>query len=137
MTRTLQLTTIVIVKKVLIVESLKPLIEQEKNILSNRGLEILTAASGEEALAVHKNEQVDLIVARLDMPGMAGDSLCSLVRQDETLKKFRSSSFAIIRSVTSRDVRSAARTPISHGPLTPEGSWRRLVSSSKSRKGPG
>jgi DNA-binding response OmpR family regulator len=87
LTRTSQFNTIVFVKKVLVVESLKPLAEQEKKILSNRGLEIFTAASGEEALAVHRHEKVDLIVARLDMPGTAGDSLCSLIRHDETMKK--------------------------------------------------
>ena len=62
----------------LIVESLTSLIEQEKNILSNRGLHILTAASGEEALAIHKNEKVDLIVSRLDMTGTGSDSLLFL-----------------------------------------------------------
>ena len=75
------------VKKLLIVESLKSLLEQEKNLLSSRRLQIFTAASGEEALAIHENEKVDLIVSRLDMPGTNGDSLCSFIRKDVALKK--------------------------------------------------
>ena len=76
-----------VVKKVLIVENSRPLLEQEQSILSNRNLQVFTAASGQEALVIHKNEKVDLIVSRLDMPGTSGDSLCSLVRNDDTLKK--------------------------------------------------
>jgi CheY-like chemotaxis protein len=95
------LSTIDGVKKVLIVEGIKSLQEQEKNILDNRGLQIFTAASGEEALAVHKTEQVDVIVARLDMAGMSGDSLCSFVRQDDTLKKV---SFIMVCDNAKRDL---------------------------------
>ncbi|MCL4474609.1 MAG: response regulator [Nitrospirae bacterium] len=95
------MSTIDVVKKVLIVESLKSLLEQEKNILSNRSLQIFTAASGEEALAIHKNEKVDLIVSRLDMPGTSGDSLCSLIRKDDTLKKV---SFIMVCDNTKRDL---------------------------------
>lgn len=85
----------------LIVESLTWLLEQEKNILSNRGLQILTAASGEEALAIHKNEKVDLIVSRLDMTRTGSDSLCSLIRKDDTLKKV---SFIMVCDNTKRDL---------------------------------
>jgi len=72
---------------VLIVESLKSLLEQERNILTNGGLQTFTAASGEEAVAIHRKEKVDLIVSRLDMQGIGGESLCSFIRKDDTLKK--------------------------------------------------
>ena len=85
----------------LIVESLKSLLEQEKNILSTSGLHIFTAASGEEALAIHKKEQVDLIVSRLDMPDTDSDSLCSLIRKDNTLKKV---SFIMVCDNTKREL---------------------------------
>ncbi len=64
-----------------------PFIEQEKGILSDRGLHIFTALSGEEALTIHRTEKVDLIVTRLDMTGMCGDTLCSLIRSDDSLKR--------------------------------------------------
>ncbi|HWR58848.1 MAG TPA: response regulator [Thermodesulfovibrionales bacterium] len=87
-------------KKVLIVGAIKSAIEEKRRILSNRGLMVFTAVSGEDARAVHEREKVDLIVADLDMSGMSGDKLCSLVRNDASLK---SVSFIII----CRDTRSA------------------------------
>lgn len=88
-------------KKVLIVESFRPLLEQEKSILSNRNLEIFGAASAQEALQVHKEKKVDLIVSRLDLPVTGGDALCTLVRNDETLKKV---SFILVCDNTSADM---------------------------------
>lgn len=73
-------------KKVLLVDNLKPFLEREASILSNRGLQVFTATSGEEAVVVHRNEKVNLIVASLDMPGMSGDALCSLIRADKEMK---------------------------------------------------
>ncbi len=73
-------------KKILVVDDLEATVEEEKRILSNRDLTIFTATSGEEALAIHKREKVDLIITDLDMPGMNGDKLCSLIRKDASLK---------------------------------------------------
>ena len=73
-------------RKILIVDDLKPFIEEEKNILSRSDVHIFTATSGSEALSIHKNVKVDLMVVDLDMPSMTGDELCSLVRKDPDLK---------------------------------------------------
>jgi CheY-like chemotaxis protein len=73
-------------KKILIVDDLRPFIEQQKTILSRSDVHIFTATSGHEALSIHKNVKVDLIVADLDMPGMSGDELCSLIRKDPELR---------------------------------------------------
>jgi CheY-like chemotaxis protein len=75
------------VKKVLIVDDLRAHIDKEKSILHRSDIKIFTATSGEEALAVHKAEKVDLIIVDLDMPGMHGDQLCSLIRRDKALKQ--------------------------------------------------
>jgi CheY-like chemotaxis protein len=74
------------VKKILLVDHQKSYIEREASILRNRGLQILTATSAEEAVALHKTEKVHLIVTALDMPGTGGDALCSLIRKDRELK---------------------------------------------------
>ncbi len=74
------------VKKVLLVDNLRPFLEKETSILSNRGLQVFSAVSGEEALAIHRKERFNLIIASLDMPGMSGDALCSLLRSDGDLK---------------------------------------------------
>ncbi len=73
-------------KKILIVDDLKPFVEQEKSILSRADVHIFTATNGLEALSIHKNVKVDLIVADLDMPGMTGDELCSTIRKDPDLR---------------------------------------------------
>lgn len=73
-------------KKVLVVDNLKAFLTERERLLSNRNLTVFTAASGEEALAVHKAEKVDLVITALDMPGMRGDALCSLIRRDAGLK---------------------------------------------------
>jgi DNA-binding response OmpR family regulator len=75
------------VKKVLIVESLKSLLDQERTILTNGGFQTFTATSGEEAVAIHRTEKVDLILTRLDVQGIGGESLCSFIRKDDALKK--------------------------------------------------
>ncbi len=73
-------------KKILIVDDLRPFVEEQKNILSRSDVHIFTATLGSEAFAIHKNVKVDLIIADLNMPEMAGDELCSKIRSDPELK---------------------------------------------------
>ncbi|MDP1759662.1 MAG: response regulator [Thermodesulfovibrionales bacterium] len=68
-------------KKILISDSLKHLVSGE-NILSRANTQILTASSSQEILSIHKSEKADLVVIDLDMPGMSGDELCSLLRKE-------------------------------------------------------
>lgn len=74
-------------KKILLVDDLKTILEKEKSILSRADFQIFTANNAKEALEIHKKEQVDLIVSDLDMPGTPGDALCSALRTDGGLKK--------------------------------------------------
>ncbi|HAM50861.1 MAG TPA: hypothetical protein DCP92_09300 [Nitrospiraceae bacterium] len=73
-------------RKILIVNDPKSAVEEE-SILGNKNLMIFIATSSEEALTIHKREKVDLVITDLDMPGMSGDTLCSLIRKDEVLGK--------------------------------------------------
>ncbi|OGW56926.1 MAG: hypothetical protein A2Z09_00190 [Nitrospirae bacterium RBG_16_43_8] len=73
--------------KLLILETLKPFIEEEGSLLSRKNIKVLTASSGEEILKVHRAEHVNLIITELKMPDMDGDKLCSVVRNDEALQK--------------------------------------------------
>lgn len=72
--------------KILIVDDLKPFVDQQKGILSRADLHIFTASSGTEALSIHKNIKVDLMIVDLEMPGMKGDELCTIIRKDSELK---------------------------------------------------
>lgn len=74
-------------KKILIVDDLRPFVEREKSILNRQDFELFTALSGDEALGLHKAHKMDLIITDLDMPRMSGDQLCSLIKKDPTLKK--------------------------------------------------
>jgi len=74
-------------KKVLLVDDLKVIVEKEKSILSRADFKIYTATSAEEAIKIHRAEQMDLIVADLDMPGMGGDAIARAVQTDGGLKK--------------------------------------------------
>jgi DNA-binding response OmpR family regulator len=75
------------VKKILIVDDLKLFVEKQKSILNRADFKIFTAESGEEALNIHRNEKVDLIITNLDVAGIDGDQLCSIIRKDDSLKK--------------------------------------------------
>lgn len=73
-------------KKVLLVDRAEAAMDEKKRLLNGRGLKVFTARTAEEARTAHDKEKFDLIVADLDLPGMAADRLCALFRNDESLK---------------------------------------------------
>ena len=50
-------------------------------MLSPRGYQVRTAASGEEALAALKDDEVDLVLLDIVMPGMDGYEVCRTIRE--------------------------------------------------------
>jgi CheY-like chemotaxis protein len=62
-----------------------PLLRELAALFLARAGRVLTAASGEEALAVARLEQPDLIVADVGMPGLDGVALCRTIKQDPLL----------------------------------------------------
>ena len=93
-------------KKILLVNSIQSVLEQEKGFLARSDFRILSAASGKEALRVHREEKADLIVADLDMHDVGGDMLCTLVRQD---KQIRNVSCLLVCSNSAEDLKRVAR----------------------------
>jgi CheY-like chemotaxis protein len=73
-------------KKILLVDNIRPILEREKGLLDRDIFQIFTATSGQEALEVHKKEKADIIVMSLHMSGMGGDEVCRAIRQDPELK---------------------------------------------------
>jgi DNA-binding response OmpR family regulator len=73
-------------KKVLLVTSETQSLASYRNMLDREDLRILTAATYEEGLRIHREESVDLVITDLDLSGMGGDVLCCRIRQDESLK---------------------------------------------------
>jgi CheY-like chemotaxis protein len=93
-------------KKILLVNDVATLIEKERTILNRSDIKIFTAASSEEAIAVHRKEKVDLIIADMDLPGISGDKLCAAVKNDEDMKYV---SFIIVCGGGEADLHRVAR----------------------------
>lgn len=66
-------------EKIIVVGDTKHLV---KRLFSTESFYIRTASSNREALEMHRAEKANLIVAGLDMPGMAGDELCAIIKKD-------------------------------------------------------
>ncbi|MEW6775982.1 MAG: response regulator [Bdellovibrionota bacterium] len=63
-------------KKILLVDDVPLFLELQRSFLKGVGAQVLTAASGQEAVDVAGREQPDLIIMDLIMPGMGGDEAC-------------------------------------------------------------
>jgi len=74
-------------KKILIAHDIKSLIEKGESFFQREHIKILTSSSNEEAISIHKEEQADLIISRLDSPQMDGKTFCSLIREDIFLRR--------------------------------------------------
>jgi CheY-like chemotaxis protein len=72
-------------KKVIIAEDIKAILEKEQSFLNRSDIAIFTVTTNEQAFSVHKAEKADLIIANLDTPGMSGEMLSSLIREDNEL----------------------------------------------------
>jgi len=68
-------------KKILIADNLQNVLEREQTILNRKTFEIFTTMSGHEALSIHKEKRVDLMILSLDLADLSGDRLCSAIRK--------------------------------------------------------
>ncbi len=73
-------------KKILIAHDIKSVIKKGESFFNREHIQLLPSSSNEEALSIHKDEQVDLIITNIDSPRMDGKTLCSLIRDDVTLR---------------------------------------------------
>jgi DNA-binding response OmpR family regulator len=73
-------------KKILLVDSVLAFYDRNRSLLNRSEFQILTAITGNDALRVHRQERVDLIIAELNMPDLQGDEICTLIRTDKELK---------------------------------------------------
>lgn len=73
-------------KKVIIPRDIHELFQHEQSFLSRADVSILTTAANNEALALHRAETADLIIAYLDAGEMSGEELCRQIREDAGLR---------------------------------------------------
>ena len=73
------------VKKILTVDDSQTIRSIIKQVLKGYKCEILEAASGDEGLEMTQNENPDLIILDIDMPGMNGLEMLMKVRNDDAI----------------------------------------------------
>jgi CheY-like chemotaxis protein len=87
-------------KRVIIAEDVLKVLNREQSFLNRADIRIFSAASNEEAVALHRAVGADLIIAKLDSVGMNGETFTSLIRDNEALRQV---SLIIVSSDTESD----------------------------------
>jgi CheY-like chemotaxis protein len=70
-------------KHIMLVSSSPTFLDRNRKLLNRTEFNILTAASGQDALRLRREHTVDLIVAELQLDDMGGDRLCALLRGEQ------------------------------------------------------
>lgn len=74
-------------KKILLASASKAFLARNRDLLARKDIRLETTHSGAEAIRLHKEQQFDLILSELRLEDIGGDSLCSLVRSEESSTK--------------------------------------------------
>lgn len=74
-------------KKILVVDDDKRLVEVYRRALERAGYEVICAYNGREGLDILKKTPADLIILDLEMPWMRGDKFLKILRADSNLKE--------------------------------------------------
>ena len=74
-------------KKVLLANDLKDLFQDKSSFLDRADIMVFTAATNDELLKIHREEKSDLIVTRLDLPGIRSEELFSGIRKSADLRR--------------------------------------------------
>jgi DNA-binding response OmpR family regulator len=70
-------------KRILAVDDDPAAVGALRQILTQRGYDVTTSTSGEEALAVLAEQSFDLAILDVTMPGMSGYDLCRQIRKEQ------------------------------------------------------
>jgi DNA-binding response OmpR family regulator len=70
-------------KRILAVDDDAPALAALKANLSQRGYDVQTASSGEDAIELIDRESYDLFILDVNMPGVNGLEVCKHIRQNE------------------------------------------------------
>jgi CheY-like chemotaxis protein len=73
-------------KKVLIANDLKGLIQEKNSLLDRAEIKVFTAVTNDEALKICMKEGVDLIITALDAPGTRIEDLFTIIRATKELR---------------------------------------------------
>jgi DNA-binding response OmpR family regulator len=73
-------------KKILLAKNIHAALQKDCALLNRSDITVFVAETNDEALTIHRTERVHLMITELEMPGMASEQFCSLIREDETLR---------------------------------------------------
>jgi DNA-binding response OmpR family regulator len=73
-------------KKILVADNLKSQCLQNNSFLSRQGMTVFSAATNDEILKIHSVEKVDLIVSKIDLPGLTSEELFENIRHLRDLR---------------------------------------------------
>ena len=73
-------------KTAVIAETIHAILQQDSTFLDRKDVQVFTATTNDDVLAIHRKERVNLIVTRLDLPGMAAEQLFHEIREDPGLR---------------------------------------------------
>jgi len=66
--------------KILLVDDVQGIIDQERAFLAGRDLDIVEAHNGLDALKLVKTERPNVVFLDLNLPGLNGDAVCKTVK---------------------------------------------------------
>ena len=69
-------------QRILVVDDTPLNVKLLEDVLTIKGYDVTTAASGQEALAKIRSESIDLVLLDVMMPGMNGYEVCRAIRED-------------------------------------------------------
>lgn len=75
------------IKKVIMPQDIKALLDGEQSFLNRSSVKAMAASSNKGIFELHKTEKADLIIAMLADADISGEKFCSLIRNDEALRK--------------------------------------------------
>ena len=72
--------------KVLIAEDIHTELRKESSFLDRTDVRVFPVATNDELLRIHRAERADIIITRLNLPGMISEELFSRIREDKGLR---------------------------------------------------
>ncbi len=74
-------------KKILMANELNRLFAEKNSFLDRVHIKIFSAATNDELLKIHREEKADLIITKIDLPGIRSEELFETIRQDKELRE--------------------------------------------------
>ncbi|MCK5281900.1 MAG: response regulator [Nanoarchaeota archaeon] len=83
--------------KIMVVDDEPHLVELVKAVLESNGFEVTTAGGGNECLDKLKDNEPDLIILDMMMPGMSGRETCEKIRENPKTKDLKVAFLTVAR----------------------------------------